>query len=152
MIIFAVSKLQRFIHGRHFFLQTNHKLLPTILGSKKGLRTHTANRLLRLGTILLNYNFEMEYQQSNKFGHADGLSRLIPKYREPLEDTVIASLQSEGKLKTFICNSIRELPVMLGQIKQENRHDKYIIKIKAISKGRMFFLHATMCSYTGNAS
>ena len=68
----------------------------------------------------------MEYLLSNKFGHADGLSRLIPKYREPLEDTVIASLQSEGELKTFICNSIKELPVMLEQIKQEARRNKYI--------------------------
>ena len=33
----------------------------------------------------------------SKFGHGDGLSRLIPKYKEPLEDTVIVSLQSEGE-------------------------------------------------------
>ena len=34
----------------------------------------------------------MEYLPSKEFGHAGGLSRLIPKYKEPLEDTVIASL------------------------------------------------------------
>ena len=50
---------------------------------------------------------------------ASELSRLIPKYWEPVEDTVIVSLQFERELKTFICNSIRELPVMLKQIKQE---------------------------------
>ena len=47
------------------------------------------------GTILLNYNFKMEYLPMKKFDNAEGLSRLIPKYKEPLEDTVIASLQSE---------------------------------------------------------
>ena len=30
---------------------------------KKGLPTHTANRLQRWGTMLLNYNFKMEYLQ-----------------------------------------------------------------------------------------
>ena len=111
VIIFAVSKLHRFIHDRQFILQTDHKPLLTVLGSKKGLPTHTANRLQRWGTILLNYNFKIEYLPSNKFGHADGLSRLIPKYREAWEDTVTASLQSKGEVKPFICNSIRELPV-----------------------------------------
>ena len=94
-IIFTVSKFHHYIYSGHFTLQTDHKPLLTIFGSKKDLPTHTANRLQRWGTILLNYNFQME---KNKFGHADRLSRLIPKYKEPLEDTVIASLQSK-KLK-----------------------------------------------------
>ena len=59
----------------------------------------------------------MVYLPSNKFGHADGLSKLIPKYKEPLEDTVIAFLQCEDKLKITLCNSVREFPVTLGQIK-----------------------------------
>ena len=32
-------------------------------------------------------------------GHADGLSRLIPKYSEPLEDTVIAALKRKSGIK-----------------------------------------------------
>ena len=51
-----------------------------------------------------------------KFGHADRLLRLIPKYKEQLEDTVITRLQSKGELKTTLCNTVRELPVMLEQI------------------------------------
>ena len=53
-IIFAVSKFHRFIHGRHFILPTDHKPLFAIFESKKGLSTHTANRLQRWGTTLLN--------------------------------------------------------------------------------------------------
>ena len=74
-------------------LQTDHKPLISIFGSKKGLPTHTANRIQRWGTILLNYDFDMEFLPSKKFGHADGLSRLIPRTGELLEDSVIASLR-----------------------------------------------------------
>ena len=109
-IIFAVSKFHSYMYGRHFTLQTNHKPPLTISGSTKDLPTITANRLQRWGTILLNY-FKIEYLPLKKFGHADGLSRLIAKYKEPLKDTVITSLQSEGELKTTLCNSVRELPV-----------------------------------------
>ena len=51
-IIFAVTKFHRYLYGRFFTLQTDHKPLITIFGSKKGLPIYTANRLLRWGTIL----------------------------------------------------------------------------------------------------
>ena len=46
-IIFAVLKFHRYLHGRFLKLQTDHKSLLTIFGSKKGLPVYTANRLLR---------------------------------------------------------------------------------------------------------
>ena len=64
-IIFAVTKFHSFIHGRHFILQTDHKPLFTIYGSKKGLLTHAVNRLQRWG-IILNYNFNLEFRPSSK--------------------------------------------------------------------------------------
>ena len=44
---------------------------------------------------------------------------------------MIASLQSEGKLKTTLCNTVRELPVTLEQIKQETLLDEYTKQLKA---------------------
>ena len=44
-IIYAIKKFHRFIHGRSFILQTVHKPLLAIFGSKKGIPSHTANRL-----------------------------------------------------------------------------------------------------------
>ena len=105
--------------------------LLAIFGSKKCLLTHTANRLRRWGTILLNYNFKMEYLPSNKIGHTDGQSSFIPKYKGPTgRHSVIASFRSEGELKITLCNSVGELPVTLDQIKQESLHEKYINRIK----------------------
>ena len=58
VIIFAVSKFHRFIHGRYLILQTVNHYSP--FWDQKGLPTHTTNRLQRWGTILLNYNSKME--------------------------------------------------------------------------------------------
>ena len=44
-ITYALQKFHRFIHGRTFVLQTYHKSLLSIFGSKKGVPTHSANRL-----------------------------------------------------------------------------------------------------------
>ena len=90
---------------------------------------HTANRLRRWGTIVLNYNFKMGFQPSKKLCHAAGLSRLILKHREPLKDTVIASLRT-GEFKTTLCNTVRELTVTLDQIKQEALNNKFIRQTK----------------------
>ena len=51
-ITYAVKKFHRFIHGRTFVLQTDHKPLLSILGWKIGVPTHSANRLQRWRVIL----------------------------------------------------------------------------------------------------
>lgn len=90
----------------------------------------TANRLLRWGTILLNYNFELNYLPTNKIGHADGLSRLIANQNQPLEDSVTAVLCSDCEIKSIIANTVRDLPVTLSEIKNEALEDDFIYEIK----------------------
>ena len=129
-ILFAVTKSHRYLHGKFFTLQTDHKPLITLFGSKKGLPIYTANRLLRWGTILLNYNFKIEYPPSKQISHADGLSRMVPKYSEPFEDTIIAALRTDCEIKNMITNTIEELHVTLPEIKCEAINDDFINNIK----------------------
>ena len=75
-IIFAVTKFHRYQHGRRFIQQTDHKPLITIFWSKNGLPVYMKYRLLRWGTILLNYNFKIEFLTSKNICHVDSLSRL----------------------------------------------------------------------------
>ena len=70
-----------FMVNTSLYKQTTSHYSP-FLPKKKGLPTHTANRLQRWDTILLNYNFKMEYLPLKKFGHVGRLSRLIPKYKK----------------------------------------------------------------------
>ncbi|KAA3675031.1 uncharacterized protein DEA37_0001260, partial [Paragonimus westermani] len=44
---------------------------------KKGIPVYTANRLQRWVTLLIGCDFELQFVQTTKFGHADILSRLI---------------------------------------------------------------------------
>ena len=90
-MIFAINKSHVYVNAREFVLQTDHRPLLTIFGFKKGIPTHTANCLQRLAAVLLNYSFKMEFLPSKEISHAYGLSRLIPKSTELLDETVIAS-------------------------------------------------------------
>ena len=84
----VLDDYDKYVHGREFILQTVHRSLLAKFGSKKGIPTHTVNRLLRWATVLLNYSFKMEFLPSKEIAHADGLSRLIPKNTEPLDENV----------------------------------------------------------------
>ena len=99
------------------------------------------------GAILLNYDFKMEFLLSQKLGHADGLSRLIPKMQEPLEDTVIASLHTESIMSTVLCNTVRELPVTLEEIRKVAAKDEFITQIKqrSASKDKQVTNMYTLC-------
>ena len=83
----------------------DRRLLLAVFGSKKGMPTHTVNRLQRCAMMLLNYSFKKEFLPSKEIAHVDGLSRLIPKNTELLEETIIASLKSEMDVKFILFNN-----------------------------------------------
>ena len=63
----------------------------------------------------------MGFLPSNKLAHADSLSCLIPRFCELLEKTVIATLRAESKIKNMLCNTVRDFPVTLPDIKIKTR-------------------------------
>lgn len=73
----------------------------------------------------------MEYISSKNLSHADGLSRLIAKkHNENLEETVIAALKDKQEISHLLCNTVRELPVMLGDIRKAAGNDNFIKNMK----------------------
>ncbi|XP_055522549.1 uncharacterized protein K02A2.6-like [Wyeomyia smithii] len=76
-LVFAVTRFHRMLFGRKFILETDHKPLLAIFGSKNGIPTYTANRLQRWALTLLLYQFDIRYVSTESFGYADILSRLI---------------------------------------------------------------------------
>ncbi|XP_055585498.1 uncharacterized protein K02A2.6-like [Uranotaenia lowii] len=110
-LVYAVTKFHKMLLGRRFTLQTDHKPLLSIFGSKKGIPLHTANRLQRWALILLNYDFEIQYISTNEFGCADMLSRLIDSSIRPEEDYVIAAIALEEDMVSILQTSIDAVPV-----------------------------------------
>ena len=122
-IVFAVKKFHKFLWGRHFTLLTDHKPLLSIFGSKKGIPVYSANRLQRWATILLGYDFTIQYRRTNEFGQADGLSRLICNHRAPEEDVVIAAMCVEDDVRRQLSDAIRGLPVTAADIRRATQLD-----------------------------
>uniref|UniRef100_A0A1I8AFL5 RNA-directed DNA polymerase n=1 Tax=Steinernema glaseri TaxID=37863 RepID=A0A1I8AFL5_9BILA len=125
-LIYAVKKFHRMIFGRRFTLLTDHKPLLSVFGSKNGIPTYTAARLQRWATILLGYDFAIEYRKTTAFGQADALSRLIAeRQEEDAEETVIASLTLVQDL-----HGMDRLPIRLEDIKRHAKTDADITMVK----------------------
>ena len=122
-LVFACTKFHRMIFGRRFTLQTDHKPLLGIFGTKKGIPVHTANRLQRWALTLLLYDFKIEFKATDSFGYADVLSRLIGEHAKPDEDYVIASLRLEADVRSIQAESVAALPVTHQLILQETKRD-----------------------------
>ncbi|PIO61805.1 reverse transcriptase, partial [Teladorsagia circumcincta] len=126
-LIFAVQKFHRFVYGRHFTLKTDHKPLVAIFGNKKGIPVYSANRLQRWATMLLNYDFAIEYVNTKDFGQVDALSRLIASHSSTPKDYVIANVDVDVTAE-FIENC-RQLPVSTETIRTATKDDPVIKKI-----------------------
>ncbi|XP_055542887.1 uncharacterized protein K02A2.6-like [Wyeomyia smithii] len=128
-LIFAVTRFHKMVFGRRFTLQTDHKPLLKIFGSKKGIPVYTANRLQRWALTLMLYNFDIQFVPTASFGHADLLSRLMSSNSRPDEDYIIAALQIELDVKAILDDSISALPVTSEMIVKETSRDPVLQKV-----------------------
>lgn len=129
-LIFAVKKFHRYIFGREFILETDHKPLLSIFGSKKGIPIYTANRLQRWALTLMSYDFTIKYVKTTEFGSADVLSRLIETNRQPAEEFVIASVQTENDIRDDISATLSKLPITYNMVVSATKNDKTLKQIK----------------------
>lgn len=116
-LVTAVERFRKFVYGRHFVLQTDHRPLLVLFKTSKTkeLDTRTANRLRRWALRLIGYDFEIEYINTEKFGQADALSRLIQETRQDTTDPdleeVVATLQEiDAELRQLVNESGQLLP------------------------------------------
>lgn len=128
-LVFAVTRFHRMIFGRKFILETDHKPLLAIFGSKKGIPTYTANRLQRWALTLLLYDFDIRYISTESFGHADVLSRLINRHIRPDEEIVIANLEMENSIRSIINESLEVFPLSFKMIQAETRADNTLQQV-----------------------
>ncbi|XP_065075308.1 uncharacterized protein K02A2.6-like [Ochlerotatus camptorhynchus] len=128
-LIFAVTKFHRMIFGRRFVLETGHKPLLAIFGSKKGIPTYTANRLQRWTLTLLLYDFDIHYVSTEAFGQADILPRLINRHVRPEEEFIIANVEFESSIRSIMNQSLEALPVSFKIVQAKTRKDKTLQQV-----------------------
>ncbi|XP_055354393.1 uncharacterized protein K02A2.6-like [Paramacrobiotus metropolitanus] len=110
-----------------FTLLTDHKPLLSVFGKRKGVPVVTANRLQRWALLLMGYTFSIEYRRTEKFGQADGLSRLplhstqLEKYPNLGMDNVVSALHVE---------SAENIPVSVEDIARETAADAELQEVR----------------------
>ncbi|CAD6190231.1 unnamed protein product [Caenorhabditis auriculariae] len=124
-IIYGIEKFNQYLYGRKFLLLTDHKPLLKIFGPKEGLPVIAAKRLQRWALKLMTYSYEIEYRNTEKFGNADGLSRLPNPDERVSED----SQQVEGEILALHEEAIAGLPVTAEEIAKEVAKDSALQKI-----------------------
>ncbi|XP_065216880.1 uncharacterized protein K02A2.6-like [Planococcus citri] len=77
-IIFGVKYFHQFVYLKKFVIVTDHKPLTAIFDKSKNseLSMMAANRVLRWSMFLSNYNYEIQFTNSENNSVADALSRL----------------------------------------------------------------------------
>uniref|UniRef100_A0A914HFX2 RNA-directed DNA polymerase n=1 Tax=Globodera rostochiensis TaxID=31243 RepID=A0A914HFX2_GLORO len=122
-LVFAAQKFHKYLYGRHFVLQTDHKPLLAIFGNKKGIKACTANRLQRWALILLGYDFDIEYQNTLEFGQADALSRLISKTPLPDDEIVVANTIANSEKETLNA-VVKQFPITSEELVEAVQQDQ----------------------------
>lgn len=123
-LVFGVKKFHQYLWGRQFNLITDHRPLLTLFGEHKGLPTMAAARIQRWAIILSAYDYHILYQQSEKHGNADGLSRVpLPETRDAGTETLSAYID------VLVCEHLEGAPLSARQIAKSTRNDPELSKL-----------------------
>ena len=96
-VVFAVTRFHKYVYGRAFALQTDHKPLLGLLQADRQVPPLASSRMQRWALKLANYQYEPQYRPGKANGCADGLSRLpnpapVPELPQPAEVVLAMSV------------------------------------------------------------
>ena len=75
-IVFVVTRLKQFLHGRRFILQTDHKPLKYLFAPDEEIPKTASARITRWAIALMGFDYELKYTPGEQIPHADALSRM----------------------------------------------------------------------------
>lgn len=126
-IIFGLRKFHQFLYGREFILITDHRPLVSLFGPTKGTPALAANRLARWALILSQYEYTIEYRNTEQHGNADALSRM------PLGPDSEFDVEEENEDSATVCHinfvDCQLNPCTPGVLAKESRKDPAVSSI-----------------------
>ncbi|XP_052131667.1 uncharacterized protein LOC127751723, partial [Frankliniella occidentalis] len=75
-VIFAVTKLYKYLWGRTFVIATDNSAIQRILTPEKGLPLRANHRLQHWATILQGFNYHIEHRKASLMSVPDALPHL----------------------------------------------------------------------------
>ena len=75
-LIFGVTKFHKYLCGRSFTLQSDHRPLLGLLKQDRVISAMASARIQRWALTLSNYEYTLEYMPGSRISHADCMSRL----------------------------------------------------------------------------
>ena len=75
-IVFVVTRLTKFLFGRGFTLQTDHKPLKYLIAPDEEIPKKASARITRLAIALMGFDFELKYKTAEQIPHIDAFIRL----------------------------------------------------------------------------
>lgn len=98
-VVWGVKKFHKYLYGRNFSIQTDHRPLLGLMGEEKPISAMASARIQRWALILSNYQYHLKHKSGTKHGNADGLSRL------PLKEDVTVPVPAETVLVMSILDN-----------------------------------------------
>lgn len=121
----ACDRLSSYLLGLKFTLETDHKLLVSLLSTKK--LDQLPPRVLRFCVRLMRFDYDIIHVPGKQLISADVLSRVPTKHTLSEEE-----MEQEAHLKVFIDSVVQGLPATetrLKQIVEEQKADSVCGKI-----------------------
>ena len=75
-IVFVVTRLKKFFHGRRYTLQTDHKPLKYLFAPDEEIPKTPSTRITRWAIALMGFDYELKYTPGEQIPDADALSRM----------------------------------------------------------------------------
>ena len=122
-VIFGLKRFHKYIYGRQFEINTDHKPLLGLFSERKYMSTMVSSRIQRWALTLGAYQYTLCYKPGKFNLNADALSHLPSSYKPnviPEPPEMVLSLTRLEKL---------ESPLNAQMISQETRHDPILSQV-----------------------
>ena len=117
-----------YIYGRHFYLQTDHKPLTTLLSKSRSVPQMASRRIMRWALTLSSYEYTLVFRSTMQHGNADAMSQLpLPKSPREIPDPAEWVLLIEG---------LKDSPISSAQIRTWTSRDSLLSQVlRSVQQG-----------------